>query len=266
MKKLYVFLIFLVGALGAVAFKGDFIATKLQQYVADSAQKNFGNQPVAEQHEHKIRSIADQMGMQQPFTIRKMNAHSTQALGYYNAFALQPLLFNCIPVGQAPFLFISEGFFEDLSHQEQEFVIGHELIHIERAHVRYFNLIVYFLYIVTIALWWLMRRSIRSVSGKRFWLYPIISLILIECCSIPIDLAGYAYKRSIEREADSTSLALLKSYDGGLALIKRWQKEFKMPLHNNWCGLFSDHPSCQERITYFSQLKQQHEGTDYEQC
>lgn len=266
MKKLILSFILLVCTLGIIAFKRDAIVTYLQNYTATSAQTKFGKQRLAEQYEQMIRSIADRMGIQEQFTVRKMNTYSTQVMGYHNAFALQPLLFGFIPVGLSPFMFVSEGFFEDLSQQEQEFLIGHELIHIERAHVRYFNLIYYLLLVIVIAVWFLLRRKIRSMCGKKVWLYPVATFIMLFCCSDALNVAGLAYKRSIEYEADSTSVALLNSYDGGMALIKRWQKEFRMPLHNDWWGLFSDHPSCHERIAYFSQVKQQQERSSCEQC
>ena len=63
------------------------------------------------------------------------------------------------------------------------------------------------------------------------------------------------YRRHIEWEADYKSLEILKSYDGGIKLMERWQQDYKIPADNVFLGLFADHPSCSERKMYCLECK-----------
>ena len=72
-------------------------------------------------------------------------------------------------------------------------------------------------------------------------------------------LSNLAYRRHIERIADEQSLTKLTSYDGCMALLRRWQKDFSLPSENPYFGFFSDHPSCNERKLLCNNLKTTHE-------
>ena len=89
----------------------------------------FGSQPVSEASEAEVRAIAKKLDFNEPFQIKRMNWRGLQRFGYYNAFAyLMPFAGN--------YVFISEGFFNLLTQDEQLFLIGHELMHLKLGHLR----------------------------------------------------------------------------------------------------------------------------------
>lgn len=241
-------------------FTFDHIRHYLDDYVLKSSQEKFGTRNLAPEREEKIRQIALEMKIDTPFIIRKMNQAALLALGYHNAFCYFPALFNSIPISNIPFLFVSEGFFEDLSEGEQRFIIGHELVHIREHHVQYLNLVMLIAGLLLLIGCWYITKLIMPFkvyipSRYHTFFSRGTSCILFYSCLVIPNLCGLAYRRHIERVADYESLTMLKSYDGACKLIDRWQKEFNLPLHNPYYGLFSDHPSCQERITYCLNLK-----------
>jgi len=54
----------------------------------------------------------------------------------------------------------------------------------------------------------------------------------------------------MEKEADIKSVKTLNTHEGAKKIIERWAREFKIPFHNNYYGIFSDHPSTSERKNY----------------
>lgn len=244
-------------------FRND-IKRRLDDFAIKSAQDKFGTMSLAQCQEEKIRNIAQEMNITEHFIIRKMNRAALLAYGYCNAFVCFYTFLNFIPINNTPFLFVSEGFFEDLSEEEQRFLIGHELIHLQEHHTQYFNLILYCIWIMMLIF---CRRFRNTIFSSIQWCVPIryssyvsyVSMSVFCCvlflCSFISTLGSLAYRRNIEWIADCRSLELLKSYDGAIKITERWQKEFKIPLHNPYFGLFSGHPSCHERIVYYEQVK-----------
>lgn len=234
----------------------------IQKYVNIYKQKNidyYGSHHISAQYEDMIYDIARKMNINESFEIRKMNHQALQLFGYYNAFAYFPQLFNCIPCSNKSFLFVSQGFFEDLTLEEQRFLIGHELIHIKEHHTKYLNLILYIISFLFLLAWWIITSYISKLF-KRFeknyfnHIRIVFSgIVLCICITIP-RLIECAYRRHLEWQADRISLDLLDTYNGGIRLMDRWQEEFKVPLHNT-DGLFADHPSCFERKMYCINLK-----------
>ena len=242
-------------------YQRDFILHSLNAYALKSTEQKFGAQLIAPEQEEKIKMIAQEMGVIENFVIRKMNYNALQTFGYHNAFAYFPALLNFIPISNQPFLYMSEGFFEDLSEAEQRFLIGHELIHIKEHHLQYAIFLLYLLELVLVIALVLSKKHIFSFAQKygpvgyqRSISYVILSLLLGMCLVIP-DLIGFAYRKHVEWEADHESMQLLKTYDGGITLIQRWEREFKFPWHNPYWGLFSDHPSNFDRKKYCLELK-----------
>jgi Zn-dependent protease with chaperone function len=227
----------------------------LEEYGSWHAQETLGSQSLAPIHEAKIHAIAQEMGITEPIAIRKMNYTALAAFGYHNAFAYCPsMLCGCIPLSNKPFLFISEGFFEDLSPQEQRFLIGHELIHAKEKHMRYAYLISYVLGLGIIGIgWYLLRR--------RWKLHAALCVLIIGVGLGMIDFVELGYQRHIERVADIESMKILNSYDGCLAIMDRWMKEFSHPLHNSYGGWFADHPSLHERKTCCLELQNNYKGS-----
>ena len=212
----------------------------------------WGDQRVSPDLEKKIYAIAGKMGIEKDFEIRKMNVAIMQRFGYSNAVAIAPVLANLIPI-KSDYLYVSGGFMEDLSEDEQLFLIGHELTHIKYSHSFYLFILNMILILMTILLSYLAYQILSKKLSKIF-LYPIFLVIVIGLISIT-DVISSLYARHIEYVADCESMQILNSYDGALKLIERWKDEYKMAEHNNYAGLFADHPSNHERRIYCLDLK-----------
>lgn len=237
------------------ASQSRYFTRAVQSYAISSTEDRYGSRSLTHEQEHKIKKIAQQLGITQTVNVRKMNAHALQQLGYHNAFAYFPQALNTIPLGNQAFMYISEGFFEDLDLEEQDFLIGHELMHIKEKHMKYDPLIYFVLIILMTCVVLLLR---KKYSFLRHWIATIglwITLMWV------INFGQLAYRRHIERMADIKSIESLGTYTGLLKLVERWAKEYKMPLHNNYYGIFSDHPSVSERQAYCLEFQQNHKGT-----
>ncbi len=234
----------------------------LDDYALRVTQDRYGSQSLAPEQEAKIREIADEMNISEPVIIRRMNRETLHAFGYYNAFAYFPQVINCIPISNQPFLFVSEGFFKDLTPEEQRFLVGHELIHIREHHVRYSTLlyVLFVIFLFSFVFWLNKKRIIPFIDSQErfknqtYFRTIVVSLLFYISLAIP-NLCHLAYRRHIEWVADEQSLLALNSFEGGLKLFDRWQKDFKMPLHSPYYGLLADHPSCYERKMYCLNLQ-----------
>lgn len=254
---LSIFTILIIGSCAFLALRNR-LAIQLNRYVSQKTEKTFGALPLSVGQEEKIRAIASEVGVTQPFKIRKMNQMAMMTFGYHNAFVYFPLLFSCIPTNSSPYLFISEGFLEDLSPQEQRFLIGHEMVHIKEKHTLYLNLLLYLLLALLFLLSYLLIKKVHNIvqimQHKKYILGAFCSIVGLICFSIPT-LIALAYRRHIEKVADCQSLQVLKTYEGCTKIIARWEKEFNLPAHNPYFGLLSDHPSCEERKSYCLHLQ-----------
>jgi Zn-dependent protease with chaperone function len=249
-KTASVCLVAVVLFLCAVYFYRSALQKKITLYALEHTQKQFGAELLTPEQEEKIKEIAREMGIKKPIMIRKMNHLALHLMGYHNAFAYFPTLFNFIPMSDQPFLYMSEGFFEDLSASEQRFLIGHEMIHIRDEHARLLNITIYGLIVLLLALWYL---TVRKITLTYFPLpYQKLAslcfkIILFGLCMVIPNLMSLAYRRHIEWQADTVSLQMLNSYEGALKLLPRWQAEFKIPHPTGMLRFLSTHPSCYER-------------------
>jgi Zn-dependent protease with chaperone function len=241
----------------------------VENYAISNLYESCGKKPVSSNIEEKITGIAQKMALSEKIVICKMNVQSMQIWGYYNAFACYPSLFFGLITFNKPHLFISEGFFEDLLPEEQLFIIGHELAHIQQHHLVHFTLFMALIELLFLVLWWfvLVRYIKKFVTRfklryqkKLMYVLSIISLFL---CLLISGLIELSYQRQHEREADHKALQILKCHNGALSVIERWCNDFKIPLINNYGGIFSDHPSSLERKNYC--LTCMHEGQHHEQ-
>lgn len=232
-----------------------FVSQKIQSYAISSTEELLGGRLLVPAQEQKIREIAQKMGIIQTVNIRKMNAQALQQFGYHNAFAYFPQFFNIFPIGNQAFMYISEGFFEDLSLEEQEFLIGHELVHIKEEHTKYALTISLALLILITGGVWLLR---RKYSFLRYWTVTLGLWIMLMWA---LNFGQLAYRRHIERVADMQSLECLGTHNGLLKIVERWLREFKMPLYHDYYGIFADHPSVAERKAYCLELQQKHKGS-----
>lgn len=245
----------LVITLSLLAWNSAYISKSIQSYAITSTEDMFGGRSLTQDQEQKIREIAQKLGVTQTINIRKMNAQSLQQFGYHNAFAYFPRILNIFPLGGQPFMYISEGFFEDLNPEEQDFLIGHELVHIKQEHMKYTPLIYLVLFILITLGVWLLRKKYVFL---RNWMVTIGIWIALMGM---INVGNLTYRRHIERMADIQSLECLGTHIGLLKIVERWIREYKMPLHNNYYGLFSDHPSVSERQAYCLEFQHNHKGS-----
>ncbi|MFI5333275.1 MAG: M48 family metallopeptidase [Candidatus Babeliales bacterium] len=229
----------------------------LVTYAQKSMEEAYGSVPLSPVHEVKVQAIAKELGVIESIVMRKMNTNALKAFGYYNAIAASHVFLGILPLVDTPFLFVSEGFFEDLSEREQRFLIGHELIHIKERHTKYIQLVMVLVSLALCILWWLYARKrteavIAIYIPESYRLLTLFCAGFISICMLEVipDLMQLWYRRHIEWRADHQSLALLNSHDGGVQLMERWMKEFKIPQINPYWGLLSDHPSCHERRAY----------------
>lgn len=229
----------------------------IKQYAQSSIEKTYGSARISPIYEAKITTLAKEMGIETPIIMRKMNTTALVLFGYYNAFAIFPQVGNVLPLINTPFLFISEGFFEDLSEQEQRFLIGHELAHIKAEHMRYLGIVKLIAFFILLFLCWrfIMRPLMPYLQNLidpsyHSWLKAgLIAATLFICTSL-INLTSWRYQRHAEWEADIASLTQFKSHEGGLKLMERWQRDYKIAATNPYWGLCADHPSCVERKNF----------------
>ncbi|MEX0849236.1 MAG: M48 family metalloprotease [Candidatus Dependentiae bacterium] len=257
---LYFFSLVLIMLVG-ISFSKDFLEEQALIDAIQTAQITFGSMPLHAEQEQFIRSIADEIGVTRKLIIRKMNQNTLVQFGYHNAFAYSPQMFFLFPLKSVSFLFVSEGFFEDLTPEEQRFLIGHEMIHISHGHLDYLTLCVLLLFILLAFFSWQLKKRmqliVRSKVSHRYQMYMMsfVTFVLFCACSVGSSGAALAYRRYIEKEADCVSMQLLNSYDGCMQLTERLHKECKLALHNPYFGLTSDHPSCSERQAYCLELQ-----------
>lgn len=266
MRILFYLLLVIVATTAVIFWRYDFIQTRLDAYAIATAQDAFGSQSLDAKQEEGIRSIIKEMGIEEPIIIRKMNHTALALFGYHNAFAYFPLFFTCIPASNKPFLFISEGFFEDLSIQEQRFIIGHELIHIQKRHTLYLNLWIYCLILGLCLIVFFSKESIKAFLAAMIpvqyqsYVFGIIITIMIGTCFVIPCVISCAYRRHIEIEADVDCLKRLGAYEGCLRFMDRCRTEFGLPYHNGDTWLFADHPSFLERSAYCKDLQKKLQG------
>lgn len=257
---LYFFSLALIMLVG-ISFNKDFLEEQALIDAIQTAQMTFGSMSLHAEQEQFVRSIADEIGVKRKLIIRKMNQNALVQFGYHNAFAYTPQMFFLFPLKSVSFLFISEGFFEDLTPEEQRFLIGHEMIHIFHGHLDYLILCVLLLFISLVFISWQFRKRIKLIIQRKIshryqtHMMGFVTFLLFCACNIGSSGAALAYRRYIEKEADCVSMQLLNSYDGCMKLTQRWHKECKLDLHNPYFGLTSDHPSCSERQAYCLELQ-----------
>ena len=238
-----------------IGFNRDYISEYIERYTQSEVYQ-FGKEPINPSYEAQIREIAREVGIKDPFIIYKMNQPTLVRMGYYNAFVYFPMLLNFIPLTNIPYLFISDQFFEDLSPQEQRFLIGHELIHVKEHHLQYLNVISMPLcLLLLVAAYFLRRWALSKTLAYCTKKYFKLTSFALSCCLFLIalvipEIADFGYRRHIEWYADHESLSILKSHDGCLKLMERLNNEFEIPLHNKYGGIMSTHPSCHERKQY----------------
>jgi Zn-dependent protease with chaperone function len=244
----------------------SFVYNSISNYAVTNLEATFGAQKLAPQFEEKIKQIAFKMGITEEIHLRKMNYIGLQTFGYYNALYMTPQFFGLLPILDKPYIYISQGFLENLTDDEQLFLIGHELGHLKERHVSYLPLIQLLVNICILALWWyVILGYIEQIIMKREWsirlkkhTINLLGSVIIALCIALSSISILAYYRHIEWQADEISLSCLHSHDGALKLMERWEKEYKIPSEQGYRDIFSNHPSTKYRIQYCIEHKQLH--------
>lgn len=256
------FIILALFSIANTSFAYAYLSNCAHQWIETA----YGAQPLNPIYEAKVRAIAQEMNITTPFTIRKMNAIALRTVGYFNAFAMFHLFGAILPLVDTPYLFISEGFFEDLSEQEQRFLVGHELVHIREQHNRFVPLVATGTLCGLLAAWARYSENgvqhlvekIFSASHQKTGRIITHGTVAVLCATL-CELIAVRYQRHNEWVADHESMERLHAHEGGIRLMERWMKDFKMAEYNVLGVLFADHPSCADRRAYCIECKNKHE-------
>jgi len=242
----------------------------LERQTITAIEDQFGSASIPAEQEAKIYRVAQAMGITDRIRIRKMNETALTTFNYHNAFFMPSNLWGILPFVDIPFIYISTGFLEDLSDPEQEFLIGHELIHLRERHTRFLGLFYCGSIFILMLMAFLAIRPFKSLYGrllerctKPVELHYILQALQL-CCiaalfatAIILPFMGLvSYKRHLERYADLQSVALINSHQGGITFLDRCVKELGhcAELHGVQ-ALIIDHPSNAERKKYIQASK-----------
>jgi Zn-dependent protease with chaperone function len=243
MQKLIIFLIFspilyLLIVLTANSKVGLKLIDKTN-YISNF-EANLGRVDLSAEYVNQIRSVMSKMNFDMPVNLKKMNSQTLRIYGYYNAIAAYPMLLKIIPLNK-PYIFASESFFEDITKEEQVFLIGHELMHIFYKDPIWHNVIFNFLFISLIAFIIFLIYNYICINKIALTIIFILSLGII-------NLGKFAHSRYFEKRADLESMQILCSHEGCLKYIDRCEEFFNMKSDNN--SWLSDHPSNNQRRNY----------------
>lgn len=224
---------------------------QIQKTCGDVIADLFGKEGLKPDNKQKVQRIVEELEMSH-FMVeaRAMNDFAFSHTGRGNALVFPGM----------SYLFIDEEFFEELTQDEQRFLIGHELMHIYRLHG--IKRLV-FLSSVIVACFALadrlneidIEKLITSPMGQKLSSVATVTLpIMLMILGI---LATYRLSRSQELDADSKVVQKLgkKAIAGGLSLLQRYEScddekfDFK--------ALLSYQPTIKERIANLIKLQDQ---------
>lgn len=210
----------------------------------------YGRQRLKPKNEKFVKDIMKILGMEsEQIGVYKSNHFAIAHHGYNNAFA----------VGFLNSIFISEGFFEELSFNEKVFLIGHELSHLKKNHsYKKASLI-----LGKFCFWWYFNDQIESFIKEKLkttrlagWTKEtnyIFSKIFagISC------LGFLAYSRICEYDADKTAVVNLGNVarNGGLGMFKSFKEKEDETRDSFLFRLLSTHPSHEQRIEVLKKIK-----------
>jgi Zn-dependent protease with chaperone function len=204
-------------------------------------EDSYGRVNLSDKYVNEIRSVMSKMNFDMPVNLKKMNSQALRIFGYYNAMAGYPMLFKIIPLNK-PYIFVSESFFEDITKEEQVFLIGHELMHIFYKDPVWHAVIFNFVFISLIALFMFLIYNFNRINKIALTIIFILSWVII-------NLGKFAHCRYFEKRADLESMQILCSHEGCLKYLDRYEKFINVKSDDN--SWLSDHPSNNQRRNYF---------------
>ena len=217
--------------------------------IKNSLANQFGTEQLAPEKEKLIRSIMQEMGIIKNIEIRKMNRHGMTTFGLYNAFAYLD-----------SYLFFSEHFFTKLNTEEQRFLIGHELMHIEQRYVYKQSTVIWGNYFANVALCWYAYQLLNKKRLSSKMQRPLI-IGLHVALNIINKLNELRRARYFEQDADKESAIRLKCAQGGISFLKKMkQLTDDFPLQGNydystwWKRLWANHPNNEKREKYLQEI------------
>jgi len=224
----------------------------------------YGTEQVSADNEQYIRAIAQEMGFGHlNFKIFRMNDWGISKFGYANACVVNLYLYK--------YLFISEGWFNELPDQEKRFVIGHELAHLGKSHHAKIMLASVGLAIgQEVCLGGHFAALGRYYDQGQWGKYCVGTIgTLGALCIFDFLLIAMLIRRH-EREADYISATLLNNVQGGIASFEHMKEEelqddkdkpttILQLIADKLKGYFATHPSHDERLSLIQQYGQQQE-------
>ncbi len=216
--------------------------------ITDYLVQGYGTQPLAKDQREFVESIMQEMGIRKPIDMRMANWRAKAIWGRNNAIAIYDR-----------YLFISDSFFDELTKEEQRFLIGHELSHIKFYHNSKQLSIWILLLILVFFLYGKINKILRPPISRRIIRIPV-GLFCLWMLLIGRQMISATLSRVCERQADMESVRCLDCPKGGIKFIERLEQvNHIVPRKNQFQKVMAPwiatHPSNQERIDYLNDYK-----------
>lgn len=241
MKRLYAicFLSILAFSLPALPFTKP---------ITDYLVQGYGTQPLSKKQTRLVTSIMKEMGITKPIDMRMANWRAKATWGRNNAIAMYD-----------QYLFISDSFFDELSKEEQRFLIGHELSHIKFGHNSKQLTVLILLIILAFFLYGKINKALRARIQRRIITLPL-GLFCLWLLLVGRQITSATLSRICERQADMESVRCLNCPKGGIKFFDRLERADKITVAQNrikkWLGPWiATHPSNKARIDYLNDFK-----------
>lgn len=216
--------------------------------------QTYGQEKLKTENEEFIKNLIKEFSMENyNIKIYKMNSTSIKQMGYKNAFVISNLLY------------ISENFFEELTHDAKRFIIAHELMHIKNNHGGKQIIISIASIISTITLYITLSDYIDKNYlspyletlniNKRFKKFISSKFIVLPSVMTLSKLIQKAFSRQCEKEADEQAALNLKSIKGAIDLFNEYPKIKKNKILAFIKSFLSTHPSMEERIKLLKKIE-----------
>ncbi len=226
--------------------------------------ENLGFQTLTEKNEVFIKSIITDLGMDDYcIEIRGMSNLAQREIGRLNAFVIPSGIFGN---KSHSYLYISEDWFDTLSEQEKQALVRHELMHLQKDHVKKKNR---FLLASGVSLYFVnwLTQHLRNYS---YFPKDRVSSALADrssnICWITWFMLVLNHSRRCEKEADIEAAKTMQDKQGFIDLFKDFKdgvedpdskfkiKRFVHKLFKPLKRLLSTHPEFDERVAYIKEL------------
>lgn len=252
-KSALLSLIFVVSSMQAVDFNKP-IAPKIEGFTSEDDSEDFwwglevlGYEKVSAGTEAFIREVMREMGLA-GLSISCMKMSNSLVYGGHreNAFVIKTPSYDKLRI------YVSEEWFNELSHEEKTFLIRHELTHIQKNHLQR----KVFASLPGTMIFW-ASLSLLYKSNAHWSYYVVVAHVLGFSQAI---IQSYV-SRAFEREADAGAAKDAIGAQGGMKFFERiaakrdFQSRFEWRRYLNamlasWSYPFRTHPTDEERYEY----------------